>query len=187
MKKLYRFRKVTIQVQHGFTLVELVTVMMVLGIVSLSIVPRFSGSNGYTEYALQKRFVSVLRNTQLKAMYDTRTDFCYRINVVTGNSATASFGPSTNSYLTGNESASCSTTVDMTSPEYLRTNAGEIEADNLQFSASDNATPISYIQFDNTGKAITSAGICASGCTFTFSGDADVSVCVADQGYVYGC
>jgi MSHA pilin protein MshC len=187
MNKAYRLLKAPTQAQQGFTLVELVTVVIVLGIVSLTIAPKFTGSSGYTEFALQKRFVSTLRNTQLKAMFDTRTDFCYRINLSTGGDISAAFGPSSHSYLLGSEASSCSATIDMNSPEYLRTKAGEINADSLTFSALDNSTAVSYIQFDNSGRALTSAGRCANGCTFTFTGESDAKVCVADQGYVYAC
>lgn len=187
MKRTCSLHIAPTQAQQGFTLVELITVVIVLGIVSLTIAPKFTGSSGYTEFALQKRFVSALRNTQLKAMFDTRTDYCYRINLSTGGDASASFGPSSDSYLLGNEASSCSVTIDMDSPEYLRTKAGEINADGLTFSALDNTTSLSYIQFDNSGRAFTSAGSCTNGCTFTFSGEADARVCVAEQGYVYAC
>jgi MSHA pilin protein MshC len=187
MNKAYRFQRVTKQAQQGFTLIELITVIIVLGIVALAATSRFTGSSGYSEFALQKRFVSALRNTQLKAMYDTRSDFCYKINLITGGGSTASFGPSSKSYLTGQEVTSCGTTIDITSPGFLRSEAGEINADSLVFTALDNTTAITYIQFDNLGRAVTSAGSCASMCEFTFTGDSEAKVCVADQGYVYAC
>ncbi len=176
-----------IQVQQGFTLVELVTVVMVLGILALTISPRFADTTGFAEYALQKRLMSSLRNIQLKAMYDTRSDFCYKINVVTGSSSAASFSPSTTNYLPGNNIASCGTDLDATGPSFLRSNAGEINAEGIAFSALDNATAITYVQFDSVGRAYTSAGTCAAGCTFTFTGQSAAKVCIADQGYVYAC
>lgn len=175
------------QAQQGFTLVELVTVVILLGVLALAVAPRFMGSSGFVEYALQKRLIASLRNTQLKAMFDTRSSFCYRTILVTGSSSSAAFGPSSKSYLSGNESASCSTNIDSTSPSFLRSSDGEINAEGISLSALDNSTSITYLQFDNYGKPYTSAGTCASGCVISFTGESTAKICVADQGYVYAC
>ncbi|MFT4652967.1 MAG: MSHA pilin protein MshC [Kangiellaceae bacterium] len=187
MRRVKRFQIAPIQAQQGFTLVELVTVVIVLGILALVIIPRFTSNSGFVEYALQKRFMASLRNIQLKAMYDTRSDFCYKINLVLGNTSSASFGPSTTNYVSGNHIASCGTAVDISSPLYLRTQAGEINANDITFTAQDSGAAITYVQFDNIGRAYTSAGTCATGCTFTFTGQSSAQVCIADQGYVYAC
>jgi MSHA pilin protein MshC len=176
-----------LQAQQGFTLVELVTVVIVLGILALSVAPKFVGPSGFTEYALQKRIVASLRNIQQKSMYDTRSSFCYQLNVVTGSATSAAFGPSTASYTNGNETASCSTTIDNTSASFLRTQGSEISDNGLSFSATDGSSPITYIRFDNMGRPLTSAGTCATGCSLTFSGQSAATTCISDQGFVHAC
>ncbi len=171
--------------QQGFTLVELITVVILLSIIAIAVVPRFTGSSGYSEFALQKRLLSALRNTQLKAMYDTRTDFCYKL--VFAAPLEPAFGPTTHSYLDGNQAASCGNTIDFSSDSFLRTDEGEVAASNVSFSAQDNTAAITFIQFDNLGRAITSAGSCASACTFTFTDESAAKVCVEDEGYVHAC
>lgn len=171
--------------QQGFTLIELVTIVILLSIIAIVAIPRFTGSSGFTEYAMQKRFLGALRNLQLKAIYDTRAEFCYRLVVDTA--ASPEFGPTTASYLTGEDAISCSNTIDYTAAGFTRSELGEMADDSLTFLALDAATAINYIQFDNIGRASTDAGICASNCTFSFSGESTVSVCVASEGYIYAC
>lgn len=176
-----------LQAQQGFTLVELVTVVIVLGILALSAAPKFVGSSGFTEYALQKRILASLRNIQQKSMYDTRDSFCYQLNVVTGNAVSAAFGPSTASYTSGNESASCDTVIDSNSASFLRTQGSEISDSSLSFLATDGSVPITYVRFDNMGRPLTSAGTCALGCSLTFTGQSAAKTCISDQGFVYAC
>jgi MSHA pilin protein MshC len=181
------YKQAAVKAQRGFTLVELITVVTLLGILALSVIPRFMGSSGFAEYTLQKRLLASLRNSQLKAMHDTRGEFCYRTNFVTGSDTSAAFGPSTKSYLSGQELASCETNIDDTSPEFLRTSSGEINAQGVSFSAQDDTTAITYVQFGSFGRASTSAGSCANGCTLTFTGQSLAKICIADEGYVYAC
>ena len=120
-------------------------------------------------------------------MYDTRSDFCYKTNFVTGSASTTAFGPSTSSYLSGNELVSCGATIDQSSAFFLRTTGTEISDEGITFSALDNANSISYVQFDNIGKPYTSAGTCLAGCTLTFTGDSSAKICIENQGYVHVC
>jgi len=173
------------QAQRGFTLVELVVIILLLSVLSLVALPRFTGSSGFTEYGMQKRLVAALRNLQLKAIYDTRPSFCYKMLFDTSSSP--EFGPSTASYLGGSEATSCGNAIDYNSQSYTRSELGEIAASGLSFSTLDASTPISYIEFDNIGRARTSAGSCAANCTFSFSGESTVNVCVSGEGYIYAC
>lgn len=54
--------------KRGFSLVELVTVIALLGILAAVAVPRFSGTDAYEERAATDRLISALRYAQQQAM-----------------------------------------------------------------------------------------------------------------------
>ena len=54
----------------GFTLLELIIVIVVIGIIGVVASARIQDDTGYTEYSLQIRLLSTLRNIQGKAMQE---------------------------------------------------------------------------------------------------------------------
>ena len=62
----------------GFSLVELITVITLIGILAVVAGARLQTRQGYSEYAYQDRLVSALRNMQTRAMQDTRDGFAFR-------------------------------------------------------------------------------------------------------------
>ncbi len=54
----------------GFTLVELVTVVVLLGIVSTVVAVKFSSRSGFSEYAVRDEIRTAIRFAQQRAMYD---------------------------------------------------------------------------------------------------------------------
>ena len=174
------------KVQGGFTLLELIVVMIILGILAVYAAPKFSGASGYSEYTYQNRLISVLRNMQLRAMQDSRPLFCHRINFINTSSQVA-FGPASINYVSGNESGTCASSIDYSSPEYLRTSATEILEASVLMAASDGPTPISAIDFDSFGSPQTTASNCSAGCMVTFTGVAAAHVCIASEGFIHAC
>ena len=65
---------------NGFSLIELVSVIILLGIVATVVFPRFSSRDGFAEYAIRDQFISLYRLAQQRAMYDHSAN-CYSINV----------------------------------------------------------------------------------------------------------
>lgn len=171
--------------QSGFTLIELVTVIAVISILAVVVVPRFFGNSGFSEYAFQQQFVAAMRNIQIKAIYDTRDSFCYKM--ILNTSTNPQYGASSDSYLTGEEASSCGNAIDVNSPDYLRSENNELSQASIGLSALDAGNAITFIQFDNLGRPITSSGTCAATCRINFQGEDTLSVCIEPQGYIYAC
>jgi len=120
-------------------------------------------------------------------MFDTRDDFCYRMVFVSSINGANEFGPTTASYLNGQQANSCGTSIDNTSEEFLRSQNNEIANEGIGMNALDGALSISFVQFDNMGRPVSSAGSCADNCSITFQGEDDARVCIASEGFVYAC
>ncbi|MBW8189445.1 hypothetical protein K0504_00230 [Neiella marina] len=60
--------------QTGFTTVELVVIIIVLGVIAVTAAPRFVGSQGFEETALRDELLQRLRAVQLSAMNGAESD-----------------------------------------------------------------------------------------------------------------
>jgi MSHA pilin protein MshC len=69
-----RSRSINQQCQVGFTTIELIVVILILGIMAVTIVPKFFNSNGFEEYSYQKEVIAKLRTIQIRAMQQTDGD-----------------------------------------------------------------------------------------------------------------
>lgn len=177
----------------GFTLVELIVTLVLIAVVAVTAASRFQDDTGYTEFTLQQRLIFALRHMQMRAMQDTRPGFCYRLIINTG--AAASFGPSSADYSPGNESATCTSTIDTTAADYLRASSDAITGKGITFTATEGANRnVAYIGFDGLGKPLTNNVVfnrplnCRNvPCRLTFTGEESAAVCVEREGYIHAC
>ncbi|TPV57315.1 type II secretion system protein [Aestuariibacter sp. GS-14] len=174
--------------QTGFSLVELITVVILIGVLSVVAATRFQTRKGYVEYAYQDRLITALRNMQTRAMQDTRSGFCFRINLAYGTAS--AYGPPSLNYAPGNGSATCASGISTSAPGYLAVQAAELAAESVVLSSADgNYSNFSYLAFDALGRPLNGAANCNTGrpCRITLTGESSVQVCVESQGYVHAC
>ncbi|GAB2909796.1 prepilin-type N-terminal cleavage/methylation domain-containing protein [Rheinheimera gaetbuli] len=117
----------------GFTLVELIVVLVIIGVLAVSLVPRFFSAVGSSEYLYQDQLLNLLRRAQIQAMQCT-------------DCATPAVSLTTNSALIG--AANCD---DAASAVCIAAR------DAVSF------TPATTISFDNLGRPNCSAGSCTIG------------------------
>ena len=116
----------------GFTLVELIVVLVIIGVLAVSLVPRFFSAAGTSEYLYQDQLLNLLRRAQIQAMQCT-------------DCSTPAITLSANTVLLG--TASCN---DIDAELALCVAPGE----------AVTLTPDGSISFDNLGRPSCSAASC---------------------------
>ncbi|PXA69931.1 pilus assembly FimT family protein [Vibrio sp. 11986-1-5] len=151
----------------GFTLVELIVVILLLGILSAYAASRYSGTSSVAALTTQQEILASLRLTQNRAMQ--RTGYCNRW-LVTANQA----GQISPQAVAG----SCSSIFAAVDNDISRVEAPS----GVTLSLS---TPNGYLDFDSLGHA---AQCSASPCTVMISSASDQrQVCINTEGYIYAC
>ncbi|AWL10790.1 hypothetical protein HMF8227_00282 [Saliniradius amylolyticus] len=170
--------------KSGFTLIELVIVITILGVIAVTAIPRFANKNNFSISSYQNRLISSLRNMQQRAMQDTRPDFCHQVVFDTGS--TPAFGPPSLDYSVGTTppAGTCDTNIDYSGPEYLRTSVNELVEDGVTISLTGLTT---HVGFNTRGQPVVGASqsrVCSSGCRIDLN---DRAVCIESEGYIHAC
>ena len=155
-------------------------VIVLLGILAVSVAPRIQSAGSVVEYTYQSRLISALRTMQQRAMNDTRSGFCFQINIFDGSSS--SFGPPTLNYANSNVANTCLTSIDSSEE------AEHMSASNTEMTADDvSITSGGTIAFNSLGCPDTGSGFCANSTRVELQGETTIAVCVESQGYIHAC
>lgn len=156
---------------RGFTLVELVVVLVIIGVLAVSLLPRFFDATGTSEYLYRDQIINVMRNIQLRAMQCT--DSACRDDLSRCNAPVLFIGSS----LIGTNPSSCSDNL-------IQVGSGE----NISFSFSHGAD----LSFNSLGQPVTAENLpsrlCTSGgCQLTINAANTLRICIEREGYIHPC
>lgn len=148
----------------GFTLVELVTTIIIIAILAVAVLPRLFSSSSYSAYSLRNEFIGELRQVQLRAL--NNTDRCYQVNVTD----------------TAYQATEFASRVGNACQNLIRSEELQsfVARSNVVVTAT-NAANFSVV-FDNNGKLLTPT---CNGACFTVKADEQLSIAVSSEGYIY--
>lgn len=172
--------------QSGFTLIELIITIVLIGILSVVATTRFQSASSFDTFSLQGQILTALRHIQFRAMQDTRQDYCHKLIFDTAGPA---IGIPSNNYAATSEAATqtCANSIGNNIPDYLSIEASEFSSLGASLSATDGTTNVDWLDFDSFGRPLTTASNCANDCQIMVSAQSSASVCVNAEGFIRAC
>lgn len=172
----------------GLTLIELLIVIVILGILSITALPRFMGKSGAEETTTQDQMISVLRRMQNQAMQQTSAAFCHQLLLTQTQLGAPNINPCdavpANTQLTtaANPDSGLQFRLDANSGIVLRvfnhTNPASGTVQTLPFS----------FRFNSLGQAVdNSRARFQNGLRIQIAGALTYSVCIESEGYIHPC
>lgn len=158
--------KFSMSKQAGFTLVELVTTIILISILAVVVLPRLFTQSSYSAYSLRNEFISELRQVQQKAL--NNTDRCFRVTVSGTGYQVSQFS--------ARNGAVCSGTALSPNPLYTQAFQGGAQ---LVLVSTNSSNFI--LDFDINGRLFPS---CNGDCIRVTANDT-VMINVSSEGYIY--
>ena len=153
---------------RGFTLVELIITLVILGILSVTVGPKFLGSSTEDAYSYRDRVLAALRTTQLRAMQNSAIASCHKLYI----SAVLIAGPTTDT---------CNGGADPNNQDDLVVKI-DTQRSEIVFTALDGQGSLfTEINFDPLGRS-------DRNCNNTCRIDVGLAgVCISGEGLIYAC
>lgn len=153
-------------IQRGFTLIELMVVIIILAILSVYAATRFQGPSSFSPYAAQAQAISVIRQIQLARMQSNTQDGSTNDNYIL----------SITSNCLGSKMA-CGGISDLSSKV-------EVDGQDMRFM------PTQQIEFDLLGRPYLLGKPMQNQdyeVTISSSSNESTKVCINTEGFVHGC
>lgn len=157
----------------GFTLVELIIIIIVIGILAVTAVPRLLTTSDYAQRSVQDQIISEIRLVQLRALNDRSG--CYAVYI--GADAQGIYK------VTRNADGSCPDNYALQEQSEF---SDKVVID-IDGELATNADPLKIL-FDTKGRPATNID-CTAGnlCKIDITAKLSTSVCFESEGYVHGC
>jgi len=173
---------------HGFTTIELVTVIIIVGILAVNVLPRFDGTASYEAHTHRAQLISALRLTQQRAMQQTSSgdSYCHQI-VFDNDSVPVRYGVP--------DRTDCGITV---FPNNWQPDAtGHILDDRYDITYSIDSSALNQVSFDWLGRAnncdsdVDNGSDAKLGCTILVesavqNGADALKITIESEGYIHG-
>ena len=154
---------------RGFTLIELIITLVILGILSVTAGPKFLGSSTEDAYSYRDRTLNALRTMQLRAMQNTTTTSCHKLYIT----PTLIAGPTPDNNCVGG--------ADINNSDHLVIQIDTQRSDIIFTALDSNANEFTHISFDPLGKS-------DQNCTTQCRIDVGLAgVCISGEGLIYAC
>jgi len=170
-------------IQQGFTLVELVTVILLISILAVSVAPKFGGTASYEAHTHRAQLISALRLTQQRAMQQTNAadGYCHQI-VFEGHADYTRYGVPDRTNCTN-------TTFPTPNPieDWIPDATGHLVDSRYQitFTVVKDGVTLPFptrIGFDWMGRPIEA---CAGGCEINVTSSVQtLNIYIEDEGYI---
>jgi len=165
--------------QRGFTLVELITVIILIGILAVNVLPKFDGTASYEAHTHRAQLISALRLTQQRAMQQTDNNDNYCHQLIFDSVNVSRYGTP--------DRLDC----DITSFAAWQPDATGFEVDTkyqVSFGINGVASP-SAVTFDSMGRPIDNPGVannCSGGCIINVQSSLEtLQIKIESQGYIH--
>ncbi|HHQ5454208.1 TPA: prepilin-type N-terminal cleavage/methylation domain-containing protein [Aeromonas veronii] len=156
--------------QRGFTLIELVLVILLLGILAAFAVPKWLGKGGFETQTVRDELLTRLRLVQTVNMHEPASR-CTQLVIASPRFAHRTY-------------AACPASDDLSSgwTDNLRTR-GRLVTPSAGMSISLNNSNNFVLRFDQMGRPL---GSCATGCTLLVSDGRETSrIQIESEGYIH--